>query len=181
MFYCKYMDLPLIPEELIDENNPGVLFRYNESRLHTINSNEVISAPGPYHYATPELTNWVIENICSPNNLDYTMVGFKFQLGNPDQHTAGPHSDFVRDYTLIYSVRPAGGKIVYWQELGFPERRHGRQFATDFSKLTKIAEFDTPEKTWYLTDSRVLHSVEELTGVRINIQVGLKSIPEHWM
>jgi hypothetical protein len=77
---------------------------------------------------------------------------------------------------MLYNVLDSGGEFVFWQEEGCPITRSflERQVKKDYSKLKEICRFKPPVKTWYLINSQVIHSVENLTGKRINLQFNLE-------
>ena len=42
--------------------------------------------------------------------------------------------------------------------------------------MTELETVETPNGSWYLVNGRVIHSVENMLGTRITIQVNLKSL-----
>jgi hypothetical protein len=82
----------------------------------------------------------------------------------------------TRNYTLIYNINNANGYIKIWQERGHPLLRNPPGYLVrDYSKLDLVEKIETPNNQWYLLNSAILHSVEGIGGIRVNIQLGFKT------
>jgi hypothetical protein len=49
----------------------------------------------------------------------------------------------------------------------------------DYNKLKVLDSGRLEEGRWAILDTRILHSVENLTGDRISVQISLDDIPNH--
>lgn len=168
-FECKFLDLPPIPEALIENIQPGNIIRDYPGREYTRNGATLTSAPSPFYTVSAELEQWIQDNICR----DYNEVGIRYSYGGPESPSTVVHTDETRNYVLMYNLDNGGGYLSFWQEWGHGLVREGRHLINDYSKIIRIGRHETPNFKWYLIDARILHSVESLKSTRINIQVSL--------
>lgn len=176
MFYCKFLDLPQIPLELLtnlSNADKGTMIRDYKGWTHTNNGKEVVSADNPFYSMSAELEQWLQENICN----DYNDVGIRYAYGSREKHTAGVHTDQTRRYVLQYLVETGSGVLNFWQEAGHDIVRDGRYTPASFDQLTLLESFDLPTHQWALLNTNILHSVEGLTGNRISVQISLNYNP----
>lgn len=176
MFLCKFPSLPRIPDDLlmgIDSANPGQLLRDYKGWTHTKNGKEIQSSDNPFFYASAELERWIKQNVCE----HFNDVGVRFAYGKPDVNTAGVHTDQTRKYVLQYMIKTGGGNLNFWQQDNEPIQRNGRYTLDSYDELTLLSTVETPEHTWILLNAQVLHSVENLSSTRINVQVSLNYDP----
>jgi hypothetical protein len=178
ILYKIFHDLPSIPDELIDEYIEDKTSRHHFPQIpvHTgfigrddgrTESPNIIAYP-----AIQKLSDWVTENISHTNR------GLIVRTVNvtDDKNFYPPHIDINRKFVMLYNVLDSGGDFIFWQEEGHPLTRSmlERQVRKDYTKLTEICRFKPPVKTWYLINTQVIHSVENLTGKRINLQFNLE-------
>lgn len=126
-----------------------------------------------------QVYNWVTHNTFN-DIIDCCVC-----VGESRHQNCGPHRDRNRNFTLLW-VLDAGGDAVetcFWHEHGRPvirniskEQKH--QQPSDYRTLTKLDGIVIPPERWVLIDSRVLHSVENITGKRISFQVSLDRLPD---
>ena len=128
-----------------------------------------------------EFDQWVRKNITN----DFEDAGVNWTIiterpNNLDQVSTGAHTDTSRDFTLIYLLKTGGNHVqtVFYQETDQPLLRRPRTHGEDLTKLTKLVQIEIPLHTWFIIDSRILHSVENLTHSRVAFQVGL--YVNHW-
>ena len=94
----------------------------------------------------------------------------------------GPHADPLRDYGLLY-VTDTGGKSVttsFWQKQGsllvYPRSTHP-YLTTDYtSDLELVNQFVLEPNQWYLLNTRIIHSVENLASRRISLQCSIDDV-----
>jgi hypothetical protein len=93
--------------------------------------------------------------------------------GTPDRTSTGAHTDFTRDWLLLYNLRTGGdkAKLCFWQEQGYPLIRDRKTEVGKYSNLKLIKEINGPKNVWYLINTRILHSTENVTELRLNLQV----------
>ena len=176
MWYCKFLNLPSIPEHFVKEilnKDPGKILRDYHGWVHINNGQEVMSANNPFYYASPELEAWLSENIVS----EYNDVGVRYAHYEPGKTTAGVHTDQTRRYVLQYLVKSGGGILNYWQERGHPVVRDGRYTSFNYGDLTLLESFNLQEGQWVLLNTNILHSVENLDSNRISVQISLNYNP----
>ena len=84
-----------------------------------------------------------------------------------------PHTDTTRDFVLLYNIDSGGSDttLCFWQEREQPLRRERMLAVERGPHLRLIESVKGPFDTWYLMNARVVHSVENMTGVRVNLQV----------
>ena len=123
---------------------------------------------------THEFEQWVKDNItpqfqncgvfqCFPvNGVGYT----------------GAHTDKTRNYVLIFNVQSGGkdAELAFWHEDGQEVRRTRGTFVGSTKNLTSIGKFRAPENQWYLIDALVLHSIENISEVRLNFQISFDQV-----
>jgi hypothetical protein len=84
-----------------------------------------------------------------------------------------PHTDVTRDYVLLYNVSAGGpdSTLCFWQEEG-EQLFRDRMLAVERSPRLKLVDSTKgPFDCWYLMNTRVIHSVENVTSLRLNLQV----------
>ena len=174
MKYYKFLDLPQIPDHL--DLNPGEMMREFKSMEYIKDGKISMTSDVVAYQATTELQTWIKDNIIP----EYKDVSIRFQYGGDGRTTTVLHTDKTRKFVLQYNLQHADGILTYWKEEGQPELRPEveiRESGYDYSKLTKLDEVFIPNKQWVLIHTKVLHSVENLTGNRINVQISLDYDP----
>ncbi len=163
--YIKQLDLIPIPLELETLTTNDEAFR-NTPWL--VRRDGVYKPSGHYQRCEvmPELVLWFNKNVTD----EYLHVSACQMYG---EHHNAPHTDTTRDYTLIYLVDLGGDDVttVFYQEQGQPLHRP-RHCHPHYDTLDILIEYKLKLRTWYLLDSRIIHSVEGINGVRKSIQAG---------
>lgn len=93
----------------------------------------------------------------------------------------GPHCDLRRRYALNYILDCGGDNVrtVWYKEKGFPiERLHdsgpeGKSYWADYPNVEVIDDVVLGPGIWVLLNTRILHSVENITGYRCFLTVSL--------
>jgi hypothetical protein len=118
------------------------------------------------HHFNEEFTDWIRHNITP--EFQFSNSGVMF-FNEPQL----PHTDTTRDFVLLYNVASGGSEttLCFWQEREQPLRRERMLALERGPHLTLIDSIMGPFDTWYLMNARVVHSVENMTGVRVNLQV----------
>jgi len=120
----------------------------------------------------PELEKWVKENLTIhivDTGVNY--VPYNDILGLPV--STGAHTDGTREFVLLYNIESGGedAELTYWREKGKPLYRAPKTHGSDLSQLEFVAKTKLPEGRWLLLDTRIMHSVENLTATRISLQI----------
>lgn len=84
-----------------------------------------------------------------------------------------PHTDVTRDFVLLYNLETGGGasELCFWQEEGHNicrERMIAIKKGPDLRLLDRVKG---PFDCWYIVNSRIIHSVENTIGLRLNLQI----------
>lgn len=164
--YISQLDLAKIPKELLENGETDQeLYRNRPWRVNK-NGREYPSGHYQRCQLTQDLEQWIKRNITQ----DYRDAGMAHMYG--EEHNA-PHTDSGREYTLIYLTDLGGQcvKTVFYREKGYDLIRpvHHRP---NYDDLEQVAEFQLELATWYLIDSRIIHSVEGIETDRKSIQIG---------
>jgi hypothetical protein len=182
----KFLDLPHPPAHLLAgidlQADPAFPVREKRMELGIFVHRQIKNWHG-YDYSAAanirtkndQVRQWVTENI----NADFVDAGVNYTVlaDCPEGLTGvstGAHTDITRDYTLIYLLQ-AGGinpPTVFWQEMGKELIRPPKTQGVNFDQLIQIDSITIPLHTWCIIDSRILHSVENLTHTRVALQVG---------
>lgn len=122
----------------------------------------------------PEFLQWVRENITH----EFQESNSGFMLFDEVQL---PHTDLTRDYVLLYNLNPGGknATLCFWQEEG-KELYRERMVTSERGQHLKLIDSITgPFNCWYLMNTRILHSVENVEGLRLNLQISFdKELPQ---
>lgn len=182
MYYCKLLpDLPKPPSHLIDQINMSLRAKFlNEPE------NVVIEKPEDwqeqsYKWIKPMPSN---NNARAHFNAEFLKWIQVYITPNFTAENSGvmffdepqlPHCDTTRDFVLLYNLDTGGTTdLCFWKEDGQEIIRPRMTVAPRGPNLELLQKIEGPYEQWYLMNTRVLHSVENMTGVRVNLQVSLK-------
>lgn len=132
----------------------------------TVSRNRRVVLPGFEEWVTSNLTPHIVD--CGVNYARYDEPS-----GRPI--STGSHTDGVRQYSLMWDIESGGpdAELHFWQEKGYPLYRAPKCQGEHRSQLELVDKFRYPTGQWTLIDTRVLHSVENLTSTRITLHVSL--------
>ena len=183
--YKLLPDLPHPPQELIDLVDFDL--KPEENNIATMGKRELINWRG---YTGPAYRNmrrveepfqsafdsWIKENITTDymnSSLMYCHGG-DFANGAP---STGAHTDFTRDYVLMYNLLTGGedAELCFWKERGSDMIRPRLTQTAEYENLELIDNIKGPESIWYLINARVLHSTENVKGLRLNLQISFET------
>lgn len=186
-YYKLLPELPPPPQKFVDAvkidpaNLPSTT-PYHEVRIRwsTRNGEQFLASKAARVPLSEEFEQWVRENIL-PNFND---AGVNYRHFNSD--TGGVHTDTTRDYTLNWNITQGGPRcgVTWWQEKGKPMYRTRGIQHLDFDVLEPLHDVEGPMGTWFLLDSRILHSVERIEGeprVQLAISLDERDVPEQWL
>lgn len=164
----RYLDhLPKLPFGL--ESN---ISSFSQDDVQDINyiKNKTI------HYSrwnvSDEVAQWVADNITP----DFLKLGLQVHDRIDSANKHNPHTDKTRAWVLMYCIQPGGDKVTtsWYQEQGHPILRDLGIYTTDIKhSLTKIDSVVIEPRRWFLLNSRIIHSVENITGKRISLAISL--------
>ncbi len=122
-----------------------------------------------------EFKSWIEENIT--RDFQHSNSGVMF-FDEPQL----PHTDVTRDYVLLYNIKAGGddSTLCFWKEKNQALYRDRMTTSERGSHLELIDWVKGPFNCWYIMNTRIIHSVEYVTDLRLNLQISFdKKIPEH--
>jgi len=122
---------------------------------------------------------WVSNNIID----SYQKVNVNYCWGYKDRTSTGAHTDFTRDWVLLWNVSIGGpnATLCFWQQHNQGLIRDRQTECGRFEDLVLLAEISGPSDIWYLVNANVLHSTEHVCGLRLNLQVSFEEFPAKLM
>jgi len=118
------------------------------------------------HYFDEESLAWVRENISDEFQLTNSGVMF---FDEPQL----PHTDVTRDFVLLYNIQSGGpqSKLCFWREEGQSLVRERMVAVERGPNLKLVDSVYGPFNNWYIVNAKIIHSVEGVSGLRLNLQV----------
>lgn len=176
--YRALTHLPQPPQSLLDQidfeltpevNNTGYL---QKEPLTNWNGYSGPAALNVRILFNDDYINWLKQNIVE----DFENASLNYVTGPPAIKTTAPHRDYTRDVVLIYNVDTGGDdvKLQFWQEKGQPVIREPGAACGRRSDLELLDTATGPANCWYLTNASILHSTDNMTRQRVNLQVSFK-------
>jgi len=173
------LDWPAVPQELtatfepfikkiIADNPPHPNPLCRRTMTVTQGDQEIHGATYRGNDAPADIKHWVEENICR----DFLQV--RIASHGEEGSISVPHTDASRDWTALYITDLGGNQVetVFWQEQGQDLRRPRATFPASYNNLVEIQRECFPKNSWVLLDARVIHSIENMQGLRIGLQIG---------
>jgi hypothetical protein len=155
-------------------------FRQNGFDRHytKLNGQQFLTRPTIRFGLKDELGGWISENI-SDNFYDVSVSRSDDPYDGSFSDTQGPHTDHTRHHALLYILDQSNTDqdIVYWQEEGHDLYRERNTRGFDYNKLREVYRLRVPVNTWYLVEGLILHSVENIKGVRTIIHASFEDLP----
>lgn len=89
---------------------------------------------------------------------------------------SGPHTDRSRDWVLIYLLQAGGPDhvTVFYREFGQPLIRPRHTAVNHYGSLTVLSRVQIPLRRWTVMNTRVLHSIENISLGRYAIQISIE-------
>jgi len=150
--------------------DPGKNPRLNRKILRPGKTELEYSVRTPRYELGEEFNQWLRENVFT--GFGETVVAISHQGNNG---SFGPHTDRWRNYVLIYTIDPGGPNVrtAFWKEKYYPELRNRGSFINEYTNLTEVDSVIMKKGQWVILESRILHSVENIEGIRINFQISI--------
>lgn len=177
-FDFEKLDLAIPPKELLtwDTNfDNSIVVDSDNPRTFTYQNGEQLTLPhGVYGRSavSDQLADWVKTHIV----YEYKNIGMSRNL----PPCLGPHMDRTRFYTLQYMIDTGGDAVdtVFYEaaseQLDF-DKNH--LYMNDYRHLREISRFRARAGDWHLINGRTIHSVENISGMRVSLQIGLMRDP----
>jgi len=184
--YKELPHFPSVPKEFWE-------FNKNENRRHFnsgydqeyfINDTKV----NPCFYSTYTIDNDNVDLACwlKENIIDFADVYVYQEQSQGDTHIG--HVDIGRAVALNYVIDPGGLAVAtsWYQQKNKPLlriKKQGGQLLDEplqdcknyYDSLIKIESQIFKPHTWYLLNVQIIHDVQNLTGVRKSISIGVKT------
>lgn len=189
VWYYKFMDdLPHPPQKFIDAalqlahdpirsktefvNDADYLPKFDRPLVYP-DGVKGTSRRTPRWDFSQEFEAWVRENI-HPNPIDAAV-----SISQGNSNITGPHTDGVRAWTYLYLIERSneGQTTCWWRERGQPLYRGRSYWAPSFENLDKLAEIEFPIGKWVALNITILHSIHNIQGSRVSLQVSLPNDP----
>jgi hypothetical protein len=187
MFTYLPVSLPLPPAHFIDElltaeNDQTLIWspeqqkRFQDSNLNSYLNREVQWQNQTYQSRVQKkyllsdlLVSWIDDHL--PKN--YTSAALAVSKGSPFQ---GPHLDAVRHYILYLSLDPGGEEVKtsFWRLPQHPvefEKASWPTLTKDYPGLEHLESVVLQPNQWYVLNGWIYHSIEDISGTRISLQL----------
>lgn len=175
--YKLLPDLPKVPEKYqtmdLESDRDNDILQIPHFDILNRSDNQIVSPEIKGYYAIRELEDWRDQNIGYIGRR--LMVREVLTEDNSSFYV--PHIDATRQFTVLYNLIDSGGTLCFWQEedKDLFREHYNDGLCTNYGKLKLIDSVEIPPFTWYVINSQVFHSVENLTSKRKNIQ--FKALP----
>jgi hypothetical protein len=175
MYYQILNQLPHPPEDLLLATQEIVkkqdLEHYVANVGRTLSSNY---KKYPRTALIPQLETWCKENITDTA----TEYALSVSIIEPGVDTLLPHTDRMRNYTLMYLLSGGGEnhRTVFYKHIN-PNLIIERKQNYPYSDLIEVDSIVVPLRTWTLLNAQQIHSVENIPGMRLALQLSLEINP----
>lgn len=196
--YC-YLDLPDPPQSIIDaayaaledraeQNRVNALKQlpgYGDYQYRTIKAKDgsTFTTAGTHRYAiSTEFEDWVREY------FQQDPKGCGISIFDNVGPALAPHVDASRNFTIQYLLDLGGDNVetVWYKEKGKdivrPDLRSNFDPSATINSYDRVEEIDRvrlPLHKWGCLHANILHSVENVTGPRLAIQISRDTFPEN--
>ena len=173
MYYKTIDNLPKIPKHLeeylleLAENDDAFLKDsvntakfYNRSEMH-----DQIQTFPKISLINTKAENWLKDSIHA--NAKYYQLIKNIDLGK----SFWPHVDRTRKFTLIYLLQTGGDPQTVFYRTKDNSEIYPAQTWSNYENLVEVDRIRIPIKTWTLLRADVPHSVEDMSGHRISVQM----------
>lgn len=176
-FYIDFLNTP--SEQLTTESADNYGNIPNNDRAKLIEKNgELIPTRHQRRYNLGERANqWVFDNLFPATDPNWFIsIGFSITSGPATIHR--PHTD-PRRWLLFYLLDSGGpdANTNWWIERDKNIEPGPWQTPEGYSNLIHIERARFPLKTWVLFNPAIIHSVDNQTTDRKNIQLSMNDLP----
>lgn len=167
--------LPNVPEHLLtyDFDFEDYFFGNQTNRVCVRDGNSFVAGRHRRQEVSDDLKSWLKDNIIS----NWHSVGF----GRDVSPCNGPHVDRSARYKLLYLIEPGGESVetVFWQpKSNLCDFTVDTMFFNNYDNLERTETHILKPNQWViLYGSYHIHSVENITGCRVTLQLGLHRDP----
>jgi hypothetical protein len=175
MYYKILNHLPPVPQELIDKTLASLNMDDLRYFLHNIGRPvAVLNKWFPRTTLHPELEKWLKENIndlAIKNELAVT-------INDNGADKISPHTDRMREYTLVYLIASGGDdhRTVFYKPVD-DNIKYERMMNFSYDQVIEVDSISIPIGIWTMLNAQEIHSVENIPGTRIAIQMSFDINP----
>lgn len=172
--YYRILDLPEIPQELIDMTLDSVdnsgLSNYLTNIMRPMSDS---NKKYPRTALLPQVEVWLRENIIK----DAIKYEIAVSVDDNGAERLFPHTDRAREFTLMYLLQTGGDqhKTVFYESKTIKDI--DRMMSFDYSDLIEVDSIAVPLKKWTILNAQAIHSVENIPYTRIAIQISIDYNP----
>ena len=174
---------PKVPQFIVDNALEIVdkLTEYNKDKLQKIPTVHPIITDcctlKTFHYPlSEEAYQWAKENVTSE------FSSFKVWFSLPGMHVLPPHTDNIRNYSLLYLLQSGDDhhSTVFYKEKNKDILLQDLQNSgITYDNIEELARIQIPLNQWVIINSNVIHSIELISKGRITVQLGCLTIPKN--
>lgn len=126
--------------------------------------------------ADDELKIWIYNNITQESQ---SIAFCKSVNDTPESSNVIAHTDRHRIFTLMYLLESGGNDhaTVFYRVKNPKVKTMPNMSFNDYDQLEEVDRISIPLNTWILLDAQQPHSIENIPGTRLSIQVGLSRNP----
>jgi len=185
-YYKILPDLPHPPQHFVDAVKIDIENLPTTTSVHEVRvrfcrrkGQRFLASPSVRTPLSVEWETWVRENITAKFNE----TGINWRHFNSD--SSGIHTDTTRDYTLSFNITNGGPNchVVWWQEQGQPIMREHAIQHLNFDNVEPLMTLPGDLTSWFIHETRILHSAEGISSPRVQFQVSLNQadVPASWL
>jgi hypothetical protein len=172
--YYRILDLPPIPQDLIDitldsVDNSGLSHYLTNVMRQMSGSNKKY----PRTKLPLQVEDWLRENIIK-DAINYELA---VSVDDNGAERLFPHTDRARKYTLMYLLQSGGEqhRTVFYESKTI--KNIDRMMTFEYSDLIEVDSIIVPIKKWTILNAQEIHSVENIPHTRIAIQISIEHNP----
>ena len=175
MYYKILNHLPSVPQELIDKTIASVNMDDLRYFLHNVGRPvAVLNKWFPRTALQPELEEWLKENISDAAIKNE----FAVTINDNGADKITPHTDRMREFTLIYLIENGGDdhRTIFYKPID-DNIKYERMMNFTYDQVREVDSISIPLNKWTLLNAQEIHSVENIPGTRMAIQMSFDQNP----
>jgi len=162
------------------QDQPVSMINTIQERVFVRNGQEIVSRYNPRYTLEPYMNAWVNDNI----SREWSQIGVATSVVmDQDKNSEMPshcfHTDVTRSYVLFYLLESSNSDqdTVFWREPGKSLHKKRGTVPRETDHFVELDRICIPKHTWIYFDASILHSVENIQGLRTAIQISFDCDP----
>jgi hypothetical protein len=183
--YCHYFSIPKLPDHLtelalsIANQLESAEIEFNKYDKLIDTDGTIIGGSKYQRYNVPEeIYEWAKNNIL-PNLKNDFKIGIQvFKMIDNETTSYAIHTDGARgEHVLNYIIDTGGNQVhtSWYQENGCDLYREPGLLRNNFQDMVLKHTLLLEQHTWSMINSRILHTVNNLTRARISLSLGISA------